>query len=260
MIISAQATTFVEVPFPSAVKDSPVIARGKIGMSYTEWARTSDGSKRIYTFTELQVDELLKGKTQNPRSITMRELGGEKDGVGMQVAGTAQFERGEEVVVFLSEPNSDGSHFVQGMMMGKFMLEKGDDGKEYLVGPGIGSGTHPSLRGHEHVLPGGQEQDDTPPGKKWSLADLRELIRNQAQGEESPQNAEKSPPKPRVTQAVKPLSPTPEASGNTAPQLQSSSPEDASQEANPLSHKGLWVGLIAAVGAVLWGLRVKRPR
>src|ERR1700692_3171205 len=85
----AAATTFYERPFPSMVEQASIVVRGHVGMSYTGWVEGSDGTTRIHTFTELQIDTLLKGDVTG-RTVIMRELGGEKDGVGMQVMGTAQ--------------------------------------------------------------------------------------------------------------------------------------------------------------------------
>jgi hypothetical protein len=97
----AGATTFMERSFPDAVKDAPVVVRGRVGTSYANWVTGPDGTRRIFTFIELTVDEVLKGPSAaGKRSLTMRELGGEKDGVGMQVAGTAHFNQGEDTVVF----------------------------------------------------------------------------------------------------------------------------------------------------------------
>jgi hypothetical protein len=102
----------------------------------------------------------------------------------MQVSGSAEFQRGEEVVVFASERNPDGSFDVRGMMMGKFNLEKDENGQEILVGPALSSGTHPAIRDHEEILrPGGtaQGQDDTSSVKRWTLEALRKLIAQQAE-------------------------------------------------------------------------------
>jgi len=168
----AHATSFAEVPFPTEVQDAPIIVRGSILFFYAA-STTEKGSRRIYTYTELNVSEVIKG--QLPRgsvqsSVMMRELGGEKDGMGLQVYGTAKFARGEDVVVFLGPLNPDGSHEVRGMMMGKYNLEHGSDGKEYLKGPGLSISARSARQ-------------------QWSLDDLRALVRQQG-APPSLQNAE----------------------------------------------------------------------
>jgi hypothetical protein len=176
-VSSAQATTFIPRPFPAHVQDAPLIVRGKVGTVYSDWVATSDGGKRIYTFTEIQLTEVLKGKVAGS-SIQARELGGEKDGLGMQVPGTAQFDRGEDVVVLLGERNGDGSHDMQGMMMGKFNVVRDPGGREVLTGGAL------SFSGHVHDA--GQGQDGANQDKKtWSLDDLRELIRSQEAASEA---------------------------------------------------------------------------
>src|SRR4051794_28005467 len=72
------ATSFYERPFPDTVQDAPVIVRGKIGANHADWAAGPDGSRRIYTFYELRVDEVMKGTPSSPRNISIREMGGEK--------------------------------------------------------------------------------------------------------------------------------------------------------------------------------------
>ena len=76
-------------------------------MSYPEWGKDSRGTKRIYTFTELQTSEVFKGNASSP-SMVIREMGGEKDGVGLNIPGTSRYDRGEDVVVFLRDKNEDG--------------------------------------------------------------------------------------------------------------------------------------------------------
>ncbi|MBY0472408.1 hypothetical protein K2X30_14685 [bacterium] len=186
----ALATTFMPVPFPTAVEEAPVIVRGRVGSSYANWGEGIDKTRRIYTFTEIQIAEVLKGKGApglNGSSVIARELGGEKDGMGMQVAGVSEFKKGEDVVVTLANPNSDGSRDVRGMMMGKYNVVRDDtDGKEYLEGPGVMELTDD----HTHA--------DTAPGKKlqrrWSINDLKDLIKTQAAApKQSDPNANSSP-------------------------------------------------------------------
>lgn len=185
--LTTQASSFYEQPFPDTVKGSSSIVRGKIGKSTTDWATFPDGSKHLFTYYEVEVKEGLKGAPRTGAPIRIRELGGSKDGVSLQVSGTAHFETGEDVVVMLGEANSqvDGAYPVQGMMMGKFTLEKGPDGKEILRGPGIGSAVHPGLR-HEHSAEG--------KAASVSLDQLRDIIRIQASAPAEPKPSPQVPP------------------------------------------------------------------
>jgi hypothetical protein len=170
LIAQATASSFYEQPFPDTVRNAPTIVRGKIGKTETQWTTLPDGSKHLFTYYDVDVSEGFKGGARGP--IRIRELGGTKDGVSLNVSGTAAFDKGEDVVVMLGEANSqvDAAYPVMGMMMGKFNLEKGADGKEYLRGPGIGSAKNPALR-NEH---------STESTAQISLEALRDIIKTQA--------------------------------------------------------------------------------
>jgi len=177
----AWATSFYPQPFPESVQAAPIIVRGKTGMSYADWSSNDAGGRRIYTFYELQPTEILKGQVSASSPLTLRELGGEKDGVGLTVPGVAQFERGEDTLVFLKERNTNGTYDIQGMMMGKYSFQKDADGTEYLTGMGLNE-VHSNAPSH---LP-----------QKWTLEDLRQLIRTQApaQPQQNPAPAQEKPP------------------------------------------------------------------
>jgi hypothetical protein len=176
LIPNLQAASFDPQPFPEAVQEAPVIIRGKIGMSYSDWG-SDEGIKRLFTYFELQVSEVLKGPTSQ-NSITFRELGGEKDGTEFHISGSAHFESGEDVVVFLKEKNIEGAYELQGMMMGKYNVETDSNG-EYLTGPALASSAH------------------------WTLNALRQLIQNQSNLNRKPLSAPVRPililPSPSLT-------------------------------------------------------------
>lgn len=124
-------TSFYPVPFPTRVDDAPYVVRGTVIRSQPDWSISRDGKKRIYTFTELQVEEVLKGSL-NERVITVKELGGEKDGVGLEIPGTAKFSPGEDIVLFLSARDHDQAFEVRGMSTGKYMIRRDENGKEFI--------------------------------------------------------------------------------------------------------------------------------
>jgi hypothetical protein len=177
LLASARASSFYTQPFPDTVRNTPTIVRGKVGKTETDWATLPDGSKHIFTYYDVEVSEGFKGDPRTGAPIRIRELGGSKDGVALNVSGTAAFDKGEDVVVMLGEanPQVDGAYPVLGMMMAKFNLEKGADGKEYLRGPGLGS-DHPGMA-NEHS--GGQQS-------QISLDGLRDIIRTQSASAKSP--------------------------------------------------------------------------
>jgi hypothetical protein len=158
----SEATTFMPVPFSTSVQNAPIILRGKVGMSYPEFAQDADGGKRIFTFTEIQPTEVLKGNVRTEASsLIIREMGGEKDGIGYHIPGTAQFQQGEDTVIFLRPAERDSTFDVHGMMMGKYNIVTDAQGQEALDGPGLRS-------------------DPLAPPEKWTLDRLRKLIAEQA--------------------------------------------------------------------------------
>ena len=112
------ATSFIAKPFEERVSEAEFAVRGYVGMTYTDWSKSNSGKRRIYTFTEILVKEVLKGDVTT-NSIMLRSLGGVKDGVGAMVHGVAKFKRGEDVVVFTGRQNTDDSYSIRGMMMGR---------------------------------------------------------------------------------------------------------------------------------------------
>ena len=188
---AAFATSFVERPFPETVKNAEAIVRGRVGMSYADWGQDPGDERRIFTFIEIAIDETLKGNLPSSGSLIARELGGEKDGIGMKVHGSASFSRGEEVVVFLRTPaNPDGSYPLKGLMMGKLeILKDATSGEEVLRGPALGL-----AKGH---LGHSGEGHSAPDGSKWTLSRLRQLVREQgsagpAGGVEKPKDSKPS--------------------------------------------------------------------
>ena len=224
---SAIGTTFYDRPFSEAVQDAPVIVRGKSGSSRSDWSAGQDGSKRIYTYTDLSIDELLKGKITS-KTVQMREMGGEKDGVGMQVAGASHFEPGEDVVVFLGEKNPDGSYDVRGLSTGKYAVQKGDDGREYLSGAGAPGAPQPG-------------QSDSDGGKHWTVESLRQLTKSAPHEEPLTHKLPIAEPSPNVSPS--PHLPT---RPSTAPLLQTSAPEESGG-----STERFWVWGILLIGVLV---------
>lgn len=243
----ARATTFFEQPFPESVKQAPIIVRAKVGASTVDWGLSQDGAKRIYTYYDIQVDEVFKGKVAGT-NLKMREMGGEKDGLGMHVAGAAQFERGEDVVMMLNERNLDGSYDVLGLMTGKYNIRQNESGKETLVGFGIqGEGD-----GHDHGNRG--SQTGTGDEKEWTLEGLRQLVREQAVAADSAASSQNSASNAGLQNPSSAPPSTGISSANPAPQLQSASsgePADSPQFGFPL---WLTVGLGVLGGFAGWAI------
>lgn len=232
----ALSSSFFEQPFPDSVRGAPAIIRGKVGKSEAQWNTLPDGTRQLFTYYDVEVVESLKGKPRTGAPIQIRELGGLKDGVSIQISGTAQFSPGEDMVVMLSEPNesSANSYPVQGMMMGRFGIEKGLDGKEYLQGSGLGS------------------SDKKP--VKVSLDDLREIIRTQAAEpaiNPTPVGGATSTPPPGTLSESK----NPEPKAATSSEVQATLPSNETSG----RFKPIILLLGAAIGAI-WFLKSRKNR
>lgn len=221
---SALATSFNESKFSDTVREAPIIARGRVGGSTSDYVALSDGTKMLFTFVEVQVSESLKGKAGG--TIRVREVGGEKDGSVMTVSGAASFKRGEDVVLFL-DPSASGDDVypVRNLMMGKLQVERTNDGREILRGPAIGM-AKPEADGEEK--------------KTWTYAGLKRLVQEQA-----------SQPAPSPSA----LSPSPPSSSSANPAAPSSSVQSVPAEKPAVSlpserKSNIWI----IVGGVLFGV------
>lgn len=244
MAAPAFATSIMEVPFPETVQDAPVIARGKIGASRVDFAVLPGGGKRIYTFYEFDIEEPLKGRiVAGPGTI--REMGGEKGGVGMQVAGAAQFAAGEDVVALLSDQNSDGTYDIRGLMMGKLNIKRDESGREILSGPAIsGTGDHAPMGG----------QPDSAKKVTWTLDSLRKLVKEQESAARNPQTS--VIPSPRASEG-----PVVVASPAQASRLHNPSPggSGGSEREEASGSRWPWLFLGAAIIALgIWLFVLRR--
>lgn len=238
---SVLATTFDIRPFEETVADTPILVRGRTGMSYAQWAMATDGTQKIFTYTELELTEVLKGDIPHPTtSLMMRSLGGSKDGTSLEVPGSARFNKKEDVVVFLNPVNPDGSHDVKGMMLGKLEIRTDEQGQEYLSGGAL------SRREHSGSLSEGIT-DQT-----WSLTRLRSLIAKQRDLDLADKNSQ---PVENTEEIKKPLSD------------QKKLPQASDLSASPLQPSELprpsWVSLLLAcvlgLGGWFWIRKRRKP-
>lgn len=141
----------------------------------SDWFDDEQGARRIHTYTQFDVAEVIKGEMPSSL-ITIRTLGGEKDGVGMTIAGAAVFQEGEEVVVMLDSEQKDGSFPVRGMMLGKLKVESAD-GELYLSGPAVSTPMHDASGPRGMVY---EETDKKP--ETWTVSKLKKLVAGQKKG------------------------------------------------------------------------------
>jgi hypothetical protein len=211
----SHATTFVPIPLTNQLAESDTVVRGKIGTSYSDYGSRNDGGRGIYTFYHLQVTEVVKGDVP-ATSILIREMGGEVNGVGMQVAGSAHFDSGEDVVVFMGAKNPDGSYEMKGLSSGKYNIQTQADGTENLLG----------LAQHE------------------TMSSLRSIAQQQRG---KPGHVITPSPSPSFTAPFAVIG----SSHSAASQLQPSTTPPSDEEGKPSAKISVWVFILAA-GLLGW--------
>jgi len=112
---SALATVVIAESIEEMTRAAPLVVRATAQQSM---AAFDQGEAKIWTWTELSVTETIKGKA--PRTILVKQPGGEVGALGQRVSGVARFAPGEDCVLFL-EPASDeqGAYVVRGLSAGK---------------------------------------------------------------------------------------------------------------------------------------------
>lgn len=118
--VPALATVVMALTMEELTQRTPLIVHGVVQRSVVNWTPDHHG---IWTWTEVSVRETLKGASTK-RTVLVKQPGGTIDGLTQGVSGAAQFEPGEEVVLFL-EPAVDeaGAYVLMGLATGKVKLE-----------------------------------------------------------------------------------------------------------------------------------------
>ena len=124
----ATATTVQKFSRQELAKKSASIVQAKVEDVYSSQDAVS---KEIYTYINLSVLESVKG-AKGEKSITIRQLGGTVGNLISAVPGMPSFQRGEEVVVFLSVRDRDGYPWVMGLQQGKYSVVTDENGLKHV--------------------------------------------------------------------------------------------------------------------------------
>ena len=115
---TAFATVARYMDMPALVKISDVIVQGKALKQKTVY----DKARKISLLqTTIQVDKVHMGASK--KTIVIQQFGGTHDGVTTKISGDAQFEMGEEVVVFLRK-GKNNIHYLNAMGQSKFTVSR----------------------------------------------------------------------------------------------------------------------------------------
>jgi hypothetical protein len=129
---TASATVVKAMSLVEKVEASPVVLHGTVERIETHWVVPG---ARLETRVTLRVVEAIKGDFAAGETVTFRRGGGEKDGFNQTAPGLAEYELGEEVIMFL-EPLG-ASYVAIGIGIGKYGVERMGEGKFVTHDPDV---------------------------------------------------------------------------------------------------------------------------
>jgi len=163
------ATVVLRQTFEEMAADAHLVVRGVALRSVARW---DDRGRRIHTWTELRVTEVLKGEAGG--TVLVREAGGVVGAVGQSVAGAAEFREGEQVLLFLVHPGDDPVNYVvSSMAMGKVKLGDAGLGRSRAWRDGRGMGLYEPRGGRVQLV---DSREDLGPAEAF-LARIRAAAR-----------------------------------------------------------------------------------
>jgi len=116
----AFATTARAITLPELVGLSRYALVGAATDAYSRW-ETVGNSRRIVTYTRVEVTQPIDGRPPPDASLMLRTLGGRVGDIGQLVHGEARFEIGAASVLFVA-PDEDGVFGVTAMAQGHYPL------------------------------------------------------------------------------------------------------------------------------------------
>jgi hypothetical protein len=131
---TSHAASFGSIPLVEQAEHAPFVIRGFIEGQTVELERSSG---RPYTYWKFRLEEQLQGPETLSGALSLRQPGGEINGMGYQVSGRAEFTYGEHVVVMAKKTNENGILEVYGLASGKYTVSE-QNGKQ-IIESGLGS-------------------------------------------------------------------------------------------------------------------------
>lgn len=116
----AQATSFGPSRLVDHVRESTYFVRGVIQGS--SWTALEPHYQRPYTYWRLRITEQPGGSSLGSE-IDIRQPGGEVGELGYRVAGTANFQPGEDVFVSLRDTHEPRAKEIVGLASGKYTVK-----------------------------------------------------------------------------------------------------------------------------------------
>jgi hypothetical protein len=98
--------SMLEIPIYDLVSDANLIIRGKVKSIECTW---DSQHKFIYSYVKVGISNFIKGEVDE-REVTIKHIGGVVGNLGLWVSAAPQFEKDEEIVVFLGEKDRSGNY------------------------------------------------------------------------------------------------------------------------------------------------------
>jgi hypothetical protein len=106
-----------------------VVVTGRVASVTSGWDTQVNA---IYTYVTIDVGEVLKGDIPDAQ-ITLKQLGGVADGVGLSISDQAMFSVGEDVLLYLEARPRDATLYTTALWQGKWAVRQDARGQQIAV-------------------------------------------------------------------------------------------------------------------------------
>ena len=117
----ARSTIVRSMNLDQLAHEADAVIHGRITHRSSSW---NDTKSRIYTVTQVEVIETIKGQAKAQQILKIRQIGGTVDGITQTIVGNASLTVGEEVVLFLDRDEKKPLYYVIGMAQGKYTVDR----------------------------------------------------------------------------------------------------------------------------------------
>jgi hypothetical protein len=117
----AGATTVRALSLEAMTREADLIIQGRV---VAQRAFTEGPRGWIYTASDVEVIDALKGAAKPGDRLQVRQLGGALGDREAVVAGNASLSQGEEVILFLDRDEDGVRHYIVGLAQGKYSVDR----------------------------------------------------------------------------------------------------------------------------------------
>jgi hypothetical protein len=125
--ISLLSLTLAKASLEELTRESELVIRGTVRSVQSDWE--SGERQAIHTNIEVTVEQYLKGNGK--AEVVVRQLGGQVGDIRQVIAGSPQFQVGEEVILFLVK--HDKHYRIHSIALGSFRIVSGEDQQKLVM-------------------------------------------------------------------------------------------------------------------------------